>query len=65
MTLSEFGAQVRKDRLAKGLSLYKAAVLARVHPNSVMLCERGATSKAMAERISRALQAVPASEAGR
>jgi transcriptional regulator with XRE-family HTH domain len=55
MTRSERGAQIREERQRLGLSRYSAAKKARVHPNSVMLAERGATSESMLERIARAL----------
>lgn len=55
MTLSDRGARLREDRQRQGLSLYKTAVKAGVHPNSVMLAERGATSERTLERIEVAL----------
>ncbi len=64
MTLSERGARLRKERLRVGLSLYRLATRAGVHPNSVMLAERGATSAAMLDRIAIALHA-PAGEASK
>lgn len=60
MTLSERGARLREERLRAGLSLYRLATIARVHPNSVMLAERGATSEAMLDRIAAALGLDPA-----
>jgi transcriptional regulator with XRE-family HTH domain len=55
MTLSERGAQIREARRQQGLSRYRAAIKARVHPNSVALAELGATSQRMLERIAKAL----------
>ncbi len=55
MTLSELGAQLREERLRRHLSLYRTATLAGVHPNSVALAEKGATSEAMLDRIGAAL----------
>jgi len=57
MTLSELGASIREERLRLGLSLFRAATRVRppCHPNSVLLAERGATSRVMAARIARAL----------
>lgn len=60
MTLSERGALLRKERLRLQLSLYRAAMVARVHPNTIMLAERGATSEATLERIVVALQSAEA-----
>jgi hypothetical protein len=55
MTQSERGAQIRETRQRQGLSIYRAAVRARVHPNTVRMAELGATSDAMIEKIARAL----------
>ncbi len=60
MTLSERGAMLRKERLRLRLSLYRTAMIAQVHPNTVLLAERGATSEATLERIATALRAAQA-----
>jgi transcriptional regulator with XRE-family HTH domain len=55
MTRSELGALIREARHRRKLSLYRVAVLARVHPNTVALAERGAVSDAALARIAAAL----------
>ena len=57
MTPSERGALLREKRERAGLSLYRTAVLAKVHPNTVHLAEKGATSPAMLDKIESALEA--------
>jgi transcriptional regulator with XRE-family HTH domain len=56
MTRSELGALVRDERRRRKLSLYRVAVRAQVHPNTVALAERGAVSEAMLARIATALE---------
>lgn len=55
MTMSEHGARLRRERRRRKLSLYRLAVLAGVHPNSVLLAERGAVSVETFARIAEAL----------
>ena len=55
MTLVERGASIRAERQRQGLSQYRAAIKAGVHPNSVILAEKGAASPAIIERIASAL----------
>ncbi len=55
MTLRQVGVRLRKERNRQRLSMYRLAVLAGVHPNSVLLAERGAASIATIKRIAIAL----------
>ena len=55
MTLGQVGVRLRKERQRRQLSMYRLAVLAGVHPNSVLLAERGAASIATIKRIATAL----------
>jgi hypothetical protein len=56
-TRSERGEELRHLRQRLGLSAYRAAILADIHPNSLLLAERGACSEQMLERIAKALAA--------
>jgi len=55
MTRSERGALLRGVRQEKKVSIFRLAVKTGLHPNTVMLAEKGAASERSLARIAKAL----------